>query len=376
MESYVGPELTTEQQRCIAAIGKNYPDGQVVRVEALHTADFTDKEDVPGGLLMIHPLSAKVHVDSIPLNAFTYMAVTPILSTKAWTDADFKGKEALIQEACPQFSTKPPSLRTQDTTTSLDGKTWNAELGEDENAFAGVFKQTKGRDTRYFIAAQAGAPMAVKQLRDKILKKNMTFRELLHDPDYSYAQYIAERNCRRLVYNVARAIKAPIRTMTDSGAKAVEEFSGRPKVAVPLYTQPVSSIQTVLDGSRERVAIFNKLTPVANAARLQFVYEGPYNGIAVFDMDGKGRGHALPAHSGRLTNAPALSAAEVAKRCRDVICEGDISQHPDMVADNFREVGEEEFLKTMASMGWNQRRALGNLVPVTIKVFSPDVRRQ
>lgn len=377
MERYTGPELSSAEQLYISAISKNYPEEQLCEIKALHTADFTDLEDVPGGLLMIHPLSARVHVDSIPLNAFTYMAVTPVLGTKQWTDADFKGKESLIHEACPQFSAKPPSLRCQNSITSLDGKSWNAEFGEDENAFAGVFKQTKGRDTRYYIAVQAGAPLAAKQLREKLLKKNLTFEQLLVDKDYNYAQYLSQRNCQRLAYNVARALKVPIRTMTDMGAHSEHEYSAKPKMAVPLYMQPVSSIQTVIhDDSTQKVAIFSKLTPVANSARYQFVYEGPYNGIAVFDMNGKGKGHALPAHSGKVKGAPLLKPTEVENRCRDVFCEGDISKHPDMLSDNYQEVNSEEFLQEMKELGWNQKRTLNNMIPVTLKVFNSEVLRK
>jgi len=376
-ELYSGPALSSAEQLFISAIIKNYPDDQIKQITALHTADFTDTEDIPGGMLMIHPMSARVHVDSLPLNAFTYLAIAPILPTKQWADADFKGKTAQIHEACPQFSSKPPSLRCQSVDTPLDGKTWNPEFGEDENAFAGVFKQTKGRDTRYFIAVQAGAPMAAKQLRERLLKKNLTFEQLLVDKDYNYAQYLSQRNCERLAFNMARALKVPIRSMTDMGAHAEEEYSAKPKRAVPLYTQAISTIAPVVQDSQKMVAVFNKLTPVAGAAPLQFIYEGPYNGIAVFNMNGKGRGHALPAHSGKVLNAPALSAADVDKRCRDVICEGaDISQHPDMVADNFRLVDSEEFLTEMESLGWKQQKTMNNLVPVVIKVFDSSVRRK
>jgi len=66
----------------IQAIQKNYGKSDIKEVKIFHTADFTDEEDVPGGLLMVHPMSAKVHVDSIPLNAFSYLAIVPVLPRK------------------------------------------------------------------------------------------------------------------------------------------------------------------------------------------------------------------------------------------------------------------------------------------------------
>lgn len=372
---YVGPRLNEQEKLYISAILKNYPQNQISHIQAFHTADFSDSEDVPGGLLMIHPSNASIHTDSLPLNAFSYLAIVPI-SGNHWTDADFKGKEALIHEACPQFGSKPPSLRCQSIDTPLDGKPWNSEFGEDENAFAGVFKQSKGRDTRFFIGVQAGAPLAVKELRKKINKKNLTFEQLLVDREYNYAQYLAQRNCQRLAYNVARALKVPIRSMTDMGAFTEHEYSARPKLAVPLYMQPISSIAPVVHNSTRKIGIFNKLTPIENAAPLQFVYEGPYNGIAVFAMNGKGRGYALPAHSGKVATAWPLTPEEVTKRCRDVFCEGDITYHPDMVADNYQPVDSEEFLESMKKLGWRQKTTLNNLVPVSLKIFSPEIRRK
>jgi len=375
---YKGPALLTDaEQLAISAIVKNYPNDQIKQIRAYHTADFTDTEDIPGGIMMVHPMNAKVHVDSLPLNAFTYLAIVPVLGEHA--DAEFKGKEDRIHEACPQYSSKPPSLRCQAVDTPLDGKTWNAELGEDENAFAGVFKQTRGRDTRYFIAVQAGAPMAARQLRDRLLKKDLTFEQLLVDKDYNYAQYLSQRNCERLAYNMARALKMPIRSMTDMGSHVEHEYSAKPKRAVPLYTQAVSTIAPVVDEGHRAVAVFSRLTPVnGKATPLQFIYEGPYMGIAVYNMTGsKGRGHALPSHSGKVANAQSLPPQEIDKRCRDVIVEGaDIRAHPDMVADNFREADADEFLAEMQELGWKQQKTMNNLVPVVVKVFDPTVHRK
>lgn len=373
---YVGRALSAQEELFISAVMNNYPDNQVTRIEALHTADFSDPEDVPGGIVMLHPPSAKVHPDSLPLNAFSYLAICPIVSKTPLKDSDFKGKEALLHEACPQFSAKPPSLTCRSIDGALDGKTWNAEMGEDENAFVGVFKQTKGRETRYFVAAQAGAPKAAKELRQRLLKKQLTFEELLVDKDYNYAQYIAQRNCQRLAYNAARALRVPIRTMTDMGAHAEQEFSARPKQAVPAYMQAISTIQPV----GKQVGVFNRVTPVENNAALQFVYEGPYNGIAVFHMRGKGRGLALPASSGRVLNASALSTQEVSKRCTDVIIEGcatpaERGLHPDLSTDSFRAVDSEEFYEEMKQLGWKQQSNMANMVPVVLKIFNPELKR-
>lgn len=368
-------ELTAQERVAVNAIVKNYPDNGIVQIKAAHTVDFTDPEDVPGGIVMIHPPNAAVHVDSLPLNAFTYMAIAPILPTKNWTDADFTGKEQAINEAVPQFAPNPPSLKCRSgLENGMDGRAWQAELGEDENAFAGVFKQTKGRETRYFIAVQAGAPMACKQLRQRIAKQTPTFEQLLLDKDYNYCHYLAQRNVQRLAYNVARALKVPVRHIDDSGAHREYEYSGLPMIAVPSYLQPTSTILPVSHGSEAAIGVFNKLTPIKNAAPTAFVYAGPYEGIVPFHFNGKGIGHGIPVHVGKEANPRKLSHEEIRKRSEGVFCEGDIRKHPDITTDAFKSAETKEFKDAMTQIGW-EMQGVTPMVPVTLKIFNPAIKR-
>ncbi len=397
----------------IEAIQKNYGKGDIREVKIFHNAaDFTDEEDVPGGLLMIHPLEAKVHVDSIPLNAFSYLAIVPVLPRKDGSNdwsahlGDSSAMAAAVNAHVPQFAaTSPPSLKTRDINTPLDGKTWNVEFGEDESAFAGVFKQIKGRETYYYIAVQAGAPTACKQLREKISRLNsacgvqsgatgsavggqpqspggglgLTFSQLLEDPDYNYAHYIAQRNVERIAYNVARALKLPIKHQPDTGSKKDFPHSGLPMKASPAYMQQVSTIMPIIHNSERVIGVFSKLTPVSNAAAINFVYEGPYNGIAVFHMNKQGVGHAIPAQSGKVDSAERapLSQSEITKRSKGVICEGigGSVRHPDVATDAYRATDTEEFRDSMKELGWKAQN-LNNLIPVLIKIFDPSVKRK
>lgn len=120
----------------------------------------------------------------------------------------------------------------------------------------------------------------------------------------------------RIAYNVARALKLPIKHQPDNGVKKETEYSGVPMKACPTYLQPVSTIMPIIHNSERVIGVFSKLTPVANAASVNFVYEGPYNGIAVFHMNKQGLGHAIPAHSGKVESPAKLAPAEVAKRSK------------------------------------------------------------
>jgi hypothetical protein len=342
-------------------------NGGVSRIEALHTVDFSDPEEPhPAGLVTVHPLDAKVHPDS--LTAVRYLAVVPV-NGASFGEFD---KDAL-NRAVPQFAaSNPPSLRCRSTETKLDDKVWHPELGDDDLAFAGVFTQTKGRDVKHFICVQAGVPLATRQMREKMnlyTKRTgspMTFDQLMSDPDYNYLHYIAQRNVQRLAYNVARTFKLPIRHTPDIGTKREFEHSGVPMMAKPAVLQPISTMVPITGTAS--VAVYNVASPMA---KVDYVYEGPYHGIAVFNTKGV-KGIALPAHSGRKSSVSAatLASAEISKRVSDagIICEGGTpASHPNVSTEAFHRTDTEEFIDEMKTMGWKSHNMI-NLVPVVIKI--------
>ena len=146
MERFVplDPKIKVDENSMlkIEAILQNYPEKKdLFKVYGYANANFIDDEDVPMGLLSIHPINAEVHVDSIPEHAFQYLVVNPILLKDGveYTDTDFPISNK-IDEAAPQYSEKPPSLYIQNK-NNQDMDEWSAELGQD--GFAGVFKKIK-----------------------------------------------------------------------------------------------------------------------------------------------------------------------------------------------------------------------------------------
>jgi hypothetical protein len=347
--------ISDKEKLTLEALASNYQEGELHEFQLFHTADFSSS-DVPGGSLALHPVGAPVHQDSLPLNAFTYLAICKVNGPVQ--EGELQKKEKLLQEACPQYSENGPSLKVSGRSQAIDLRHWSAELGEDENAFVGLFKQTKGRDSSYYIAAQAGAPQAVRQLREK-LTKGMTFEQLLSDKDYNRADYLAQRNVERLCYNAARALGVRIDNIPDQGAFLEHEYSAKPYKALPSHLQAVSTIRRVAYKGTDSVGIFNRLTPVSGASQLHYIYGGPENGLAEFRMNGRGRGYALPAATpvaGKLQKLPhGLIGAKTA------------NQH--------EAFDTEEFLDEMTKLGWKAGNTY-NLVPVVIKVFDPSVKRK
>lgn len=339
-------------------------------IYGLHTTDFADIEnDLPNGIVMVHPVDAKVQVENLPLHAFSYLVVCPVISGDV---SNLNEKE--LQKAVPQYSKQPATLQVRSVASGMDGKHWQAEFGEDEHSFAGVFKKTKGRDTTYYVCAQAGAPVACQQLREKLMKNPMTFQQLLNDKDYNYCHYLAQRNAKRLAYNVARACKLNINHMQDTGSFSEFDYSAKPMQAIPLHMQANSTISDLSYNSENAVAVYNKATPIDGIVTTQYIYEGPYNGIAVFNINGRAKGLALPSMSGRLEK-PTKITQSVETRCNGILCEKmDPKNHPDIIQNTFNETNNDEFIQEMIKLGW-KIEGLHNLVPVMVKIWDPTIKR-
>jgi hypothetical protein len=337
--------------------------------------DFTDEEDRPGGIVTLHNPSDVVHHDAISNNVFSYMVLCP---TKATSDDQFS--EKLLQDAIPQFSNLPPDLKKLSSDKDQDEAIWNAELGSPD-AFAGIFKRVGEdmRSTEYFVVAHAGAPIASAQLREYVAQHpNLTYEELLSSPEYNHCHYIAERNAQRLAYNVARAFKVPIKWDHDHFAAKEIPDSALPKRADPALSQTMSTIQRVKGGM---IGVFNKVRPIEQCQKVNLVYAGPYDGIALFNMKSKSTHIGLPANVGRKATASRKKRTMDwnLKRSRGIIWENKDMKNPihaDLDPEAFRTI-DDSFLSSMREMGWSESgtNTRHYLVPVAVKIFNPEIRR-
>jgi hypothetical protein len=326
-------------------------------------ADATDEEDLPSGHVYIHDLDEVINPDDIPNVAFQYVVVTPILSK---TVDESKLSQQRLDEAIPQYVADPFTLLRRDSVPV------NAELGS-QDACAGIFKTVDGRDTRYWVIAQAGAPIACKQLKQKI-KNDMTWRQLLDDPDYHYAMYAAERNTKKLAYNVARAARVPIRHEPDIGSYATPGFGTPSHRAKGGLLQATSTITRV---GAKSVAVYHRVRPAENANAECMVHSGPYEGFTLFNMAGKAKTLGLPADVGRA--AGALDSACNPERANGIQWEGRVGNaiHADLHPQTFNAI-DDNFLSAMTTLGWKQEgvRSKLHFVPVMVKIFNPEIKRR
>lgn len=376
--------LSSDSMLKIEALIENYPNGGITNIQTFVNADFTDEEDTPTGLLVLHPVDAKVHVDSLPEHAFQYLAMCPILKLgdKTYTDADFPVET--LDRVVHQYSANPPSLSLK-SKSNKDLASWSPEIGLD--GFAGIFKkiENNGRNVSYYIGVQAGAPVACREFKDYLLNKDLTFEQLVNDPKFSFVQHLARRNTQRLAYDIARAYKVPIRHSPDWSAKPANNYNAVPKRAEPIksHMQAFSTVKVLPQGFRgeSAVGVFHGVRPTKDVNSICFVTANPYDGIAVFNMGGKGLGHGLPASTGRAktTNLRQLSAAEKQERMREFTWEGktvNSEMLTDLHPEAFRQI-DAQFLNSMKELGWRQEGLVDReyLVPVAVKLPNPDIKR-
>ena len=385
---YQGRALNEGDRLKIEAILDNYPkDDSILKIYALENADFRDEEDVPSGLLMVHPIEAKVHVDSIPEEAFQFLIVMPIHekpSGKEWKDSDFDTPEMqkALDDAVPRHSESTPGLDKLEASTGKEIETWEAELGDGDSSFAGVMKRvhSNGRGSSYFVVAQAGVPKACQQLKEWIGRRadGITFGELLDSNQYSYVRYLARRNTERLAWNVARAFKAAIYHTEDSASESIQD------VAVPLRAEPMKNMRQPVSTLGElvwgkdgvaAVGIFHKVRPAQNVQDICMVNGGPYEGIAIFNMAKNAIGYALPATTGPNPKAKAITdKRELSLRKKGVFWgEGERNNellHPQLEPTEHSPIESDAFLAAMRGHGWRQQGTdtRRRLIPVMIKM--------
>lgn len=379
---YVGQALVPENKVAIDAI---IADQDPKKIVAFVNADFSDGEDMPGGLVTIYSPQTKLHPDAIPQEAFQHTVVCQLLNKpdgSEWTDADFTGPEKVqaIQNAVAQFAKQPPTLNHSHDVASHDDGYWQAELGSPDS-FAGIMKKVHGgkareADSTYYVVAQAGTPLVTKQLKQRLLNKpDMTYKQLLEDPDFNQSLHVSMRNACRLAYNVSRALKVPIRHMMDRSSFTESVYQGKPYKAIPNFAQPVSTIQSI----KGDVAVFHKVRPIKSAYNNCMIYSGPYDGIAMFSMKGKSNEIGLPASTGRNVGPFEDVKVDYKKRAKGLVWQdmGDDLQHPDLHPQAFKPI-DDAFLEEMKKMGWSQDGTDNRhyMIPVLMKIYDGRVRRE
>ena len=361
--------------------------------------DMTDPEEMPRGTVMLYDRDAKVVPSTIPSTLGQCLMVTPLLPRKGgYKDSDFQGEAVmkLLSENIPQFNDDPPSLDNRHPRTNDDLAPWGPELGQ-EDGMVGVYKvmEPNGRNARYYLGVRSAIPETVHQLRCEIARtspaEGYTYGDLADDRRLQYIEYLGRRNGYRLLWAAAQTLGVPILNGVDGShilppqQLALEgDASTAPRRAEPEYVQTISSIQSIIQGGTERIAVYNGVTPGKECGTEFFTYVSPYDGMVRFPLNAKAKGLAMPVLTGRRsaktwTKPLEQSVDDIASRAEQssIVWEQQAA-HPqlrELHPENAMQV-DRTFLRVMQQCGWDLMDRSSHMIPVLVKVSNPALRRK
>ena len=179
-----------------------------------------------------------------------------------------------------------------------DNSPWSAEIGSD--GFLGVYKTQKGRKADYYMVAKTAS----------------------------------KRNSQRAIYAAARSLGLDVKGTEDFSAYVSQPYIAKPTIA--------------------------ECHPICGQGKTA-IYEGPYNGISIFDVVGQD----IPTQTEK-NKTPGYGNYNES----GFVWEGKSKTHPDLRQDLFREVD----LNEMKKLGWKQGEHT-HMIPVLVKLGNPDLNK-
>lgn len=393
-------DFTEELKKALQVQQELHKDGLVGGVAHI-SLDTTSSEDgeLPRGMVMLYDKAAKLHPSDIPDTLGQYLMVTELLPRpQGYSDAHFHSEEArrALNENIPQFNEDPPSYDLRHPRTNQDIDAWGPELGQEDGA-VGVYKifEPNGRDARYYLAVRSSIPEVVHKFKQDIARSpemqdgSMTFGDLMNDKRLHYVDYMGRRNGYKLMYAAMKSlgVAAPHGIDGDHYVPAQtlqlqDDATMQPMRADPEHVHAVTTIEPLIQGGHERIAVYNGLAPSHQCGDKCFTFISPFDGIVRFNMNGNGTGLAMPVVTGRrsLPNGKSVEDAEqdILKRAKQssIIWEQSAKYpaHPDLHPEGHYQV-DKQFLRSMQQSGWNREDERDLMVPVLLKISNPALRR-
>lgn len=340
-------------------------------------------EELPSGVVAIYSPDARVDATLLSDDLFQVMAVTKILPpSTAEPDAYFANKLTAIQGAVDQTPPQDQTVREaiRKPISNKERQPWAPQLGG-RGAFAGIYSCVQDGDTRnkdYFLVARATIPDYVNDFKREVAVKQPTYRDLIYGDQVHFGKNVARRNVYRILSNLAEACEVGIVRMDDLLAKLPNPDCAPCEMAVPDWEHMSHSITNVEYNGKPAVAVSYGVVPANECLADEhfFVVANPYDGISRFPLSNHEDIKAaigLPMDTGRKVAPAQLMGAQVPpERMKGVTWEKSTKQHhPDLHQDAFRPLGK-EFKLAMRDMGWNPEHHVDRLVPIAIKISSPE----
>lgn len=343
-------------------------------------------EELPSGVVAIYSPDARVDATLLSDDLFQVMAVTKILPpSTAEPDAYFANKLTAIQGAVDQTPPQDQTVREaiRKPISNKERQPWAPQLGG-RGAFAGIYSCVQDGDTRnkdYFLVARATIPDYVNDFKREVAVKQPTYRDLIYGDQVHFGKNVARRNVYRILSNLAEACEVGIVRMDDLLAKLPNPDCAPCEMAVPDWEHMSHSITNVEYNGKPAVAVSYGVVPANECLADEhfFVVANPYDGISRFPLSNHEDIKAaigLPMDTGRKVAPTQLMGAQVPpERMKGVTWEKSTAKqqqhHPDLHQDAFRPLGK-EFKLAMRDMGWNPEHHVDRLVPIAIKISTPQ----
>lgn len=379
--------LSNDQKSKLEALTRDAP--QMLGIQYFSNLDTSSNEEIPSGIAMYFPADAQVDSTLISDNMFQVFAVSKVLGApygKTLNDDYFSGKIAVVNSAVEQHPRMPATGLVRHPVTNKDRKAWNSELGG-PGSFAGIYFQLHDdhRTKDYYYVTRGTVPLVVRDLKQRINEEGPTFRELIYGKEWKglvdHAEYMAQRNAQKNLAQLAETCQTSINREDDIGAALVNEkdepvlHMAKPERAVPTWQQKTYSIRTTMFKGKPAVAIYNGVVPKEDCSGDRFfVVSNPYDGLYSFPISKNliKSVAAVPADTGRATSV----AAPLGKKAIPsiVVCEGNSSKvvKEEAMQGNPLTKSIKESIK---AVGWDSENHVGLLVPLVLKLYNPELKR-
>jgi len=296
-----------------------------------------------------------------------------------------------------QFPAHPLKAELRSLKTNVEKQAWAPELGG-PGSFVGVYSKAKDGDYRnkdYFIAARGTVPLLVKDLRQRIASQpqGVTFRDLVSKEEWrnlmQYNQQSARRNVFRTIANAAEACQVNVQRIDDNAAFLKDPNHAPPEMAVPDWEQNNFSIRSGIYKNKPAVFVSYGVVPAEDCLLLKdklfFVVANPYDGVAAFKVTDHNKIQAaqgLPSDTGRKMAYADVPRIEQAYKGRMEGIHWDSpanaiasSINPELHAEAYNVIGA-AFKQSMQHMGWDATEHVEKLLPLPLKIYNPELKRQ
>jgi len=387
-------ERLHESQRAkLNALVESCPE--LVALHVYPNLDTTSEENIPSGIAMYFPLTAKVDPTVVSDSLFQTVCISKVLGSPHGVELDdehFIKGAAAINAAVDQFPENRVTGDTRHPVTSRDKHAWASELGG-EGSFIGAYYQLDThRDKTYYLSARGTAPLVVRDLKTAIAERDPTYNDLLYGDEFravlKNAAYVAHRNVQRNLANVAEALKVSIARTDDVGQWLAEAHHSYRERACPECTLDAYTIRSATYDKTPVAVLYNGVVPAEDLVQLRdkkfYIVANPNDGIYVAKLTSANKLTAVPIDTGRASvvqeqqKKKTNSALKIKSHAinQGIVWENQksLTQHPDLVPGTFHPLGS-DMKATLRTAGWNPDEPVGVLVCLAAKIYNPSLKR-